>query len=108
MVLKDAYTVVIHDGRGYVNSSGNPGMATAGSGDVLTGVITGLIARGYEPLVAATMGVYLHGIAGDLAAHQKGYESMTAGDIIDMLGKAFLELLYSPETNQDKENNGKD
>ena len=108
LVLKDAYTVVIHDGRGYVNSSGNPGMATAGSGDVLTGVITGLIARGYEPQVAATMGVYLHGIAGDLAAHQKGYESMTAGDIIDMLGKAFLELLYSPETNQDKENKGKD
>ena len=63
LVLKDAYTIVVYRDKGYVNSSGNAGMATAGSGDVLTGMITGLLAQGYEPLTASRMAVYLHGKA---------------------------------------------
>ena len=92
LVLKDAYTIVIHEGRGYVNSTGNPGLATAGSGDVLTGMITGMMAQGFEPYMAAIMAVYLHGSAGDLAAFQSGYHAVTAGDIIKMIGKAYLKL----------------
>ena len=101
LVLKDAHTIVVHDGKAFVNSTGNPGMATAGSGDVLTGMITGLIASGYEPSVAAKMGVYLHGSAGDLAAEQLGYEAMTAGDIINSLGNAFLELIRPTSGNDE-------
>ena len=103
LVLKDAYTIVVHDGSAFVNSTGNPGMATAGSGDVLTGMITGLIARGYEPSTAAKMGVYLHGSAGDLAAEQLGYEAMTAGDIINALGNAFLELIRPTSSNDESD-----
>ncbi len=93
LVLKDAYTIVIYQDRGYVNSSGNAGMATAGSGDVLTGMITGLLAQGYEPLNASRMAVYLHGRAGELASQQTGLEALTAGDIIDAIGKSYLDLL---------------
>ena len=67
-------------------------MATGGSGDVLTGIITGLIAQGYAPHEAAIMGVYLHGFAGDLAAKEMSQEALVAGDIIDYLGKAFLTI----------------
>jgi NAD(P)H-hydrate epimerase len=79
------------------NSTGNAGMATAGSGDVLTGVLTGLLARGYKPLDACIVGVYLHGLAGDLAAQELGEESLIASDIISHLGKAFCELRSSEE-----------
>ena len=68
-------------------------MATAGSGDVLTGVLTGLIAQGYSSIEAAILGVYLHGLAGDLAAKSYSMEAMVAGDIIDNLGQAFSRLL---------------
>ena len=90
IVLKGAYTAICTpEGNVYFNSTGNPGMATAGSGDVLTGVILGLLAQGHEPETAAVTGVYLHGVAGDLATASLSEESMIAGDIIDVLGKAF-------------------
>ncbi len=90
VVLKGAHTsIALPDGTVYFNSSGNPGMATAGSGDVLTGIITSLLAQGYSPVHAAVAGVYLHGLAGDIAASVRGEESMIAGDIIENLGGAF-------------------
>lgn len=92
IVLKGAYTAVCTaEGNVYFNSTGNPGMATAGSGDVLTGIILGLLAQGHEPETAAVAGVFLHGVAGDLAAIYRSEESMIASDIIDMLGKAFKQ-----------------
>jgi NAD(P)H-hydrate epimerase len=76
----------------YFNSTGNPGMATAGSGDVLTGMILSLLAQDYTPENAAAAGVYLHGLAGDIAAAKMGYESIIADDIIDNIGNAFLKV----------------
>lgn len=93
VVLKGAHTsICFPDGNCYFNSSGNPGMATAGSGDVLTGLITGLLAQGYSPGQASVMGVYLHGFAGDLAAKKHGMEAMLAGDVVEQIGKAFNAL----------------
>jgi hydroxyethylthiazole kinase-like uncharacterized protein yjeF len=92
LVIKGAHTIILDQGRGYVNTTGNPGMATAGSGDVLTGMITGMIAQGYEVLRAAIFAVYLHGKAGDLAVEQCGYQALTASEIIDYIGDAFLDL----------------
>lgn len=93
LVMKGAYTkVVAPDGKVYFNSTGNPGMATAGSGDVLTGIIGSLLAQGYPALTAARLGVYLHGLSADLALEQESEESLMAGDIIAGLGKAFRML----------------
>lgn len=93
VVMKGAYTkVVAPDGKVYFNSTGNPGMATAGSGDVLTGIIGSLLAQGYDSLSAARLGVYLHGLSADLALEQESEESLMAGDIIAGLGKAFRML----------------
>lgn len=93
VVLKGAYTAVcMPSGNVFFNSCGNPGMATAGSGDVLTGIILGLMAQGYEPENAAVIGVFLHGTAGDLASTFLSEESMIASDIIDMLGKAYKQI----------------
>ncbi len=93
IVLKGAFTsVATPDGRLYFNSTGNPGMATGGSGDVLTGFILGLLAQGFSPENAAIAGVFLHGLAADLAVHQKSEFSLVAGDIINFLGKAFLDV----------------
>jgi len=90
VVLKGAHTSIsTPDGKCYFNSTGNPGMATAGSGDVLTGIITGLLAQGYTPGQAAVLGVYLHGLAGDIAAKKFGQEAMIAGDMVKLLGKAW-------------------
>jgi ADP-dependent NAD(P)H-hydrate dehydratase / NAD(P)H-hydrate epimerase len=90
VVLKGAYTAIAcPDGNCYFNSTGNPGMATAGSGDVLTGIILSLLAQGYTSKEAAIAGVYLHGLAGDFAATALGEESMIAGDIVEHLGDAF-------------------
>jgi ADP-dependent NAD(P)H-hydrate dehydratase / NAD(P)H-hydrate epimerase len=93
IIRKGAFTVLTTpDGKVYFNSTGNPGMATAGSGDVLTGVLTGLLAQGYAPETAACLGIYLHGLAGDLAAESLGHEALLAGDIVDKLGRAFGRL----------------
>ncbi len=92
VVIKGAYTVILSGEAPFINSTGNPGMGTAGSGDALSGVITGLISQGYPPVEAAVLGVYLHGKAGDIAAHSEGEEAVMAGDIIKNLGKAFLSL----------------
>lgn len=90
LIVKCHRTVVATpDKKNWINSTGNAGMATAGSGDVLTGIITGLYAQGYSPEEASIMGVYLHGLAGDLAADKFSQQSLIAGDIIDNLGEAF-------------------
>ena len=93
IVLKGHHTTTVRpDGKVYINSSGNAGMATAGSGDVLTGVISGLIAQGYSADASVWMGVYIHGHAGDLAASKQGEYSLIASDIIDNLGPAILDI----------------
>jgi NAD(P)H-hydrate epimerase len=93
VVLKGAFTAVTTpDGRCFFNTTGNPGMATGGSGDVLTGILTGLMAQGYTSLESCLLGVYVHGLAGDLALSEQGFESLIAGDIIDKLGKSFQSL----------------
>jgi NAD(P)H-hydrate epimerase len=93
IVLKGAHTAITTpDGRCYFNSTGNPGMATGGSGDVLTGIIAGLQAQGYSALESCLLGVYLHGLSGDIAASEEGYEAMIANDIILNLGKSFQTL----------------
>jgi hydroxyethylthiazole kinase-like uncharacterized protein yjeF len=90
IVLKGAHTSIsCPDGSIFFNSTGNPGMATAGSGDVLTGIITSLLAQNYSAQQACVLGVYLHGLAGDFAAHAKSEESMIASNIIENLGEAF-------------------
>jgi len=92
-VLKGAHTsVCFPDGSCYFNTTGNPGMATAGSGDVLTGIILSLLGQGYIPGNAALLGVYLHGLAGDLALEESAEEAVIASDITDHLGAAFRKL----------------
>lgn len=93
IVLKGAYSsVACPDGTVLFNSTGNPGMATAGSGDALTGIILGLLAQSYSSDEAAVIGVYLHGLAGDMAASKNSQEALIASDIIEYLGKAFKSL----------------
>ncbi len=93
VVLKGHHTAIcMPDGHIVFNPTGNAGMATAGSGDVLTGIITGLLANGYDRQTACVLGVYLHGLAGDLAARDLGQESMIASDLITYLPKAFIKL----------------
>ena len=92
IVMKGAPTFIINQNKIYQNTTGNAALATAGSGDVLTGIITSLLAQGYEPEQAAELGVYLHGLTADIALPQTGYQSFIASDIIQNLGKAFLYL----------------
>lgn len=93
LLLKGAHTsIATPAGKCYFNSTGNPGMATGGSGDVLTGILTGLLAQGYAPFDASLLGVYLHGLAGDLAKSELEQEALLASDIIDHIGKAFITL----------------
>lgn len=108
LLVKGAHTLIVSNEEVYVNSTGNPGMATGGSGDVLTGIISGLVAQGYSLVDAAALGVYLHGRAGDLAVLRSGVEALTATDIIDFTGDAFLDLIQkkvseSPSRDQSKE-----
>ncbi|MFT3844070.1 MAG: NAD(P)H-hydrate dehydratase [Lacibacter sp.] len=93
IVLKGHHSfIACNDGEGYYNSTGNAGMATAGSGDVLTGILTGLLAQGYTAKEAALLGVYIHGLAGDVAAIHLSQEAMLAGDITRHLGNAFKQI----------------
>jgi len=93
VVLKGAFTgIASPDGSYWFNTTGNPGMATGGSGDVLTGLICGLLAQGMKPEEAALTGVFLHGLAGDLAADASSQEAMIASDINRKMGAAFKEL----------------
>jgi len=93
LVLKGNKTIIANpSGEVYINISGNPGMATAGSGDVLTGIITGLIAQGLKPQDAAFAGVYLHGLAGDLAAQIKGEPGLIAGDLISCIPEVLKKF----------------
>ena len=93
LVLKGAYTAICNeDGKVYFNGTGNAGMATAGSGDVLSGIITSLLAQGYLPIDAAIVGVYIHGATGDFAAKNKSLTGMIASDIIENLDLVFREL----------------
>ncbi|MFA9390902.1 MAG: NAD(P)H-hydrate dehydratase [Prolixibacteraceae bacterium] len=93
LVVKGANTMVINPlGEVWFNSTGNPGMASAGSGDALSGILLGLLAQGYPPFDAARLGVYVHGLAGDIAAARRGYESLIASDLIENMGEAFKLL----------------
>lgn len=92
IVMKGAPTYIIDGQTVYQNSTGNAALATAGSGDVLTGIITSLLAQSYEPISAAILGVYLHGLTADIALPKTGYQSFIASSIIDTIGKAYLTL----------------
>ena len=96
IILKGANTcIATPDGTCYFNSTGNPGMGTAGSGDVLTGILAGLLAQEYNPLEACLLGVYIHGLAGDIAAAEQSEESLTSGDLVRYLGKSFMQISNS-------------
>ena len=93
IIIKGHYSLICTPtGRIFINPTGNPGMATAGSGDVLTGILTGLLAQGYTAHEACLLGVYLHGLAGDIACEKLGEESMLASDIINALPRAIKVL----------------
>jgi NAD(P)H-hydrate epimerase len=91
VVLKGAGTVVADGERFYINDTGNPGMATGGTGDVLTGIISSLYGQGMEPFEAAVLGVYLHGLAGDIAILEHGEQGLIATDLVEHLGEAFAQ-----------------
>jgi NAD(P)H-hydrate repair Nnr-like enzyme with NAD(P)H-hydrate dehydratase domain len=97
LLIKGANSITVFENKLYVNTTGNPGLATAGSGDVLTGMITGLIAQGYNPLEASLMGVYLHGKAADIAVENLSYQALLASDVIDYIGDAYLDLFKQAE-----------
>jgi NAD(P)H-hydrate epimerase len=95
IVLKGSTTsIATPDGKVYFNSTGNPGMATGGTGDVLTGMLASLLAQNYSPAEAAILGVFLHGLSGDVAAREKGMDSLVASDIVEFLPQAFLKTGY--------------
>ncbi|GGH71894.1 NAD(P)H-hydrate epimerase [Filimonas zeae] len=97
IIVKGHHTLVAWQGRGYFNTTGNAGMATGGSGDVLTGIITGLLAQYKNGFTAAVLGVYLHGLAADLALEKQSMESLLPGDVTDTFGAAFRQLMVLHE-----------
>lgn len=108
ILLKGRYTVIAYQETLFFNQTGNPGMATGGTGDVLTGIITGLLAQAYTPFEAAVLGVYLHGLTADVAMKDLTFETFTASDCIDYLPDAFKELFrreqpIQQEVQQEKE-----
>lgn len=98
IVIKGAYSITVNQEKLYINTTGNPGMGTAGSGDALTGVITGLLSQNYDRLSAAIFGVYMHGKAGDIAAIKMSQEAMMAGDIVENISAAYRDL-FSESSN---------
>ncbi len=93
IIVKGAYTsIACPDGKIFFNSTGNPGMATAGSGDVLTGILLGLLSQSYSAKDTCLLGVYIHGLAGDIAAQRESHESLIAGDIINSISKAYKKI----------------
>lgn len=92
IVMKGAPTFIIDGETIYENTTGNAALATAGTGDVLTGMITSLLAQSYEPIDAAILGVYLHGLTADIALPETGYQSFIASDVIANIGRTFLSL----------------
>jgi len=104
IVVKGANTIVAVENRLYINTTGNPGMATGGSGDVLSGMIAGLLSQGYDPLIASVFGAFLHGSAGNIATQDIGFEALTASDILEKIGPAFLELFAPEPTEQENKN----
>jgi NAD(P)H-hydrate epimerase len=103
LVLKGAGTVIAAPaGEVFVNTTGNPGMATGGTGDVLTGMIGSLLAQGYGPTDAACLGVYVHGLSGDLAAKEQGEAGMTAGDLIEKIPEAMMTIDRRPRMNAEE------
>jgi NAD(P)H-hydrate epimerase len=97
VVLKGAGTIVTDGRRWFENTTGNPGMATGGTGDVLTGVIAALLAQGLPAFEAAQLGVFIHGLAGDIARDDHGEIGMIAGDLVDALPDAFTHLMPDPD-----------
>jgi ADP-dependent NAD(P)H-hydrate dehydratase / NAD(P)H-hydrate epimerase len=97
LVLKGHYTLIAAAGKGFFNTTGNAGMAKGGSGDMLTGIITSLLAQKYKPLQAAIFGVYIHGLAADMSLHHQSYESLLPSDVIEHLGKAFKYIAEGKE-----------
>lgn len=97
VLIKGANTMVIFKEELFVNTSGNPGMATGGMGDVLSGMIAGFIAQGYDPLIATVFATYIHGSSGNIVSHEIGYEAVMAGDVIEGIGDAFVELFKREE-----------
>ncbi|WP_434036154.1 NAD(P)H-hydrate dehydratase [Formosa sp. 4Alg 33] len=97
ILIKGANSIAVYQDKLYINSTGNPGLATAGTGDVLTGIITGLVSQGYTALEATCFGMYLHGKSADLAIEFKGYQSLIASDVISYLGQAYLDLFELAE-----------
>jgi len=100
LVIKGANSMIVFQDKIFINSTGNPGLATAGTGDVLTGIITGLIAQGYDPVAATVFGVYLHGKSADIALNDFGYQSLIASHVIEYIGEAYLDLFKQPEQPQ--------
>ncbi|CDF79123.1 YjeF-like protein [Formosa agariphila KMM 3901] len=98
VIIKGANSISVYQDKLYINSTGNPGLATGGTGDVLTGIITGLRAQGYTALESACFGTYLHGKSADLAIEFKGYQSLIASDVISYLGQAYLDLFKQADT----------
>ena len=103
VLIKGANSITVYNNKLYVNTTGNPGMATGGSGDVLTGIISGLVAQGYEPLSATIFGVYLHGKSADISLEDYGSQSLIASHIIETIGEAYIDLFKQPEQPKEEE-----
>jgi hydroxyethylthiazole kinase-like uncharacterized protein yjeF len=92
IVLKGHNTLITHNGEAFLNTTGNAGLAKGGSGDALTGIITALLSQGYKPYEASKIGVYIHGLAADLALEKQSMESLLITDVIEYLGQAFKKI----------------
>ena len=97
VIVKGANTITVFNNKLFVNTTGNPGLSTAGTGDVLTGIITGLIAQGFDALQASLFGVYLHGKSADLLIEDIGYQSLIASHVLEGISLAYLDLFKQPE-----------